>query len=186
MIKLSKREIVLFILLAIVFIALNTPWVWQNMYPIFYVEEVMEASKLFDVDPYLILAIIQIESNYVETTQSKKGAIGLMQLMPETAKWAIKEGNFPKEVVDKVNEPEVNIFIGTWYVSFLKRKFNGNYAAVVAAYNAGPGNVEKWLSQGIWDGTIEKSEWIPYGETRHYLQRVFYYYGRYQRIYDQK
>lgn len=184
MIKISVKEVMLLFLLVVIFFMLNTGIVWKAMYPIKYEDEVNEASRKFAVDPYLALAIIQIESNFNAETTSKKGATGLMQLMPDTAQWAAEQGGFPDETINFLQKPEVNIHLGIWYLSFLNKQFNGNEVAVIAAYNAGPGNVEKWLATGRWDGRAETINEIPFGETRHYIQRVLYYYGRYVEIYD--
>ncbi|MBO8171841.1 MAG: lytic transglycosylase domain-containing protein [Bacillaceae bacterium] len=182
--KITSKEILLLLTLVSLFLLLNSATVWKAMYPIHYQEEVKTASRQYDVDPYLILSIIQIESNFNHNRISKKGAVGLMQLMPDTARWVIEQAGFPEESIYNLDQPVINVHLGSWYLSFLDRKFNGNETAVVAAYNAGPGNVERWLSEGTWDGRMETIEHIPYGETRHYLHRVFYYYGRYIEIYE--
>lgn len=83
------------------------------------------------------------------------------------------------------HEPSANIELGTWYLSTLSRQFEGKRTAVIAAYNAGPGKVQKWLDEGIWDGTDATIKDIPFGETRHYVQRVNYYYDQYTDIYNE-
>ncbi len=180
----SKKETVLLVLLVITFFMLQSPIVWKSMYPISYREEVKLAADRYGLDPYLILAVIQIESNFDHDRISRKGAVGLMQLMPETAAWVIEQGNFPPDTMEFLSYPEVNVHLGSWYLSFLDKTFNGNQTAVIAAYNAGQGNVIRWLEEGRWDGRLETVSQIPYGETRHYIQRVMYYYGRYLDIYE--
>lgn len=184
--KWSRKQILLLFILVVIFTMLNSSCVWKKMYPIKYTDEVRESSRHFQVDPFLTLAIIQIESNFQPQTVSKKGAIGLMQLMPETANWAVYMGGFPPVSKKDLNRPEVNIGIGCWYLSYLDKAFNGNRVAVVAAYNAGPGNVRKWLDNGVWDGRLETISHIPFGETRHFVQRVMYYYGRYVELYKEE
>ena len=179
----TNHKITLLCLLLALFFLLNSQVFWKAIYPIHYQEEVTRSSSQYKVDPYLVYAIIQIESNFKHKRTSNKGAMGLMQIMPETAEWVIDQAQLPPPLLDMVEEPEVNIAIGSWYIAFLERKFHHNHFAVIAAYNAGPGNVEKWLKEGRWDGTYRNMSDIPFGETRHYLQRVLYFYGKYREIY---
>ena len=154
------------------------------MYPIKYEQIVHTYTSRFDVDPYLVLAIIQVESGFEEGKNSNKGAIGPMQIMPDTAKWIAKKASFPVQTMDNLHKPENNIALGSWYLQQMIQQFHGNVYATIAAYNAGPGNVQKWIQQGTWDGTLEHIQKIPYGETRHYIQRVMHFYERYQWIYE--
>lgn len=156
------------------------------MYPIKYEKEIAKIAPQYQMNPYLILAIIQVETRFNEERISEKGALGPMQLMPETAEWIIEQGRFSSHFMDYLSRPEVNIAIGSWYLSTIYRQFNQNLIATIAAYNAGPGNVNKWISQNIWDGTLENITQIPYGETRHYIQRVLFFYNRYKWIYEGK
>jgi soluble lytic murein transglycosylase len=179
----KRRITIFFIVLFVIFLFLESPLLWKAMYPVYYKNEIAQSSSKHKVDPFLVMAIIQIESKFDKKQVSNKGAIGLMQVMPSTAKWAAKQGDFSPMAVEYLDEPATNIDIGSWYVSFLYQKFNGNPYAVIAAYNAGPGNVSRWLAQGIWDGKEETISRIPFGETRHYIQRVLYYKDRYAKIY---
>jgi soluble lytic murein transglycosylase len=155
-------------------------------YPIHYKEEIKVQAEEYDVDPYLIASIIRVETNYKTGKESKKGALGIMQLMPDTAKWAMEKANLPEVTMHLIkHEPDDNIVIGTWYLSWLSKQFNGNRIAVIAAYNAGPGNVKRWIEDGVWDGQYDSVKNIPFGETRHYVQRVVYYYNQYMDIYDE-
>jgi soluble lytic murein transglycosylase len=78
---------------------------------------------------------------------------------------------------------DVSIEVGSWYLSSLTQQFGQNKIAAIAAYNAGPGNVQKWMNSGVWDGKMETVKQIPFGETRHYVQRVIYYYNKYKDLY---
>jgi soluble lytic murein transglycosylase len=181
--KILNRKAVFLCLLLALIILFNSSFFWKAMYPVQYMEEVTEAAERFNVDPFLIYAIIQIESDFKESRVSSKGATGLMQIMPNTAEWIVQQGNFPPDVLDAVNDPKVNIFLGAWYIAFLEKMFQHNHYAVIAAYNAGPGNVEKWMKEDIWDGTSHDVANIPFGETRHYIHRVLYFYGKFKEIY---
>jgi soluble lytic murein transglycosylase len=179
-----NRKYTVLCLLFLLFYFLNSSYFWKAMYPVYFENEVKEAAAKYDVDPYLVYAIIQIESNFQRERRSEKGATGLMQLMPDTAMWIIQQGNLPPTMLDHLEHPTNNIYIGAWYISYLEKKFHHNHYAVVAAYNAGPGNVEKWMKENRWDGTSQNLSRIPFGETRHYVQRVLYFYGKYKSIYE--
>lgn len=184
-----KRNRKMFILLGIllgVFLLINTPLVWKWMYPIKYQEEVIKASDRFKVNPHLVLAIIRAESDFSTDKVSKKGAIGLMQVMPDTAEWVVIQGNLQPITKEQLFEAQTNIEIGTWYLAFLLQMFGGDQIKAIAAYNAGPGKVNEWIKQDLWDGTVQTVEDIPYGETRKYVQRVVYFQERYQQVYDEQ
>lgn len=181
--KLNLKQISLLIALFGLFIVLNSSFFWKLMYPIQYHAEVQEAVEHFEVDPFLILAVVQIESKFKQEVYSRKGAVGLMQLMPETAQWANAESGLNRHPNSYIDDPRENILLGTWYLSYLLNRYEGDMVKSVAAYNAGQGHVDRWLKEGIWDGTEHRLDQIPFGETRHYISRVLYYHSRYQDIY---
>ena len=131
--------------------------------PLQYIKEydgiIRQASKRFKVDPNLIKAVIKAESDFNHKAISRKGAQGLMQLMPQTA---------DEMDVDNPFNPEENIFGGTRYLSILLERFKNNKHMALAAYNAGPEAVED--HKGI----------PPYRETRTFVKRVLSYYKKYQ------
>lgn len=173
------------LLLFLFFILVQSSYVQKLMYPIEYQDEVGISSQAFEVDPYLVMAIIRVESNFQPEVSSHKGAYGLMQLMPDTAKWMVDDGHFEPQFLERLKEPAVNIHMGSWYMSQLLNQFNGNPVAAIAAYNAGPGRVEGWMKEEKWDGQAEHIEQIPFGETRHYVQRVLFYYEKYKDIHPE-
>jgi soluble lytic murein transglycosylase len=85
--------------------------------------------------------------------------------------------------IEYLDDPKVNIDLGTWYVKHLLNNYDGDQVRAVAAYNAGPGKVGRWLVDQQWDGTFKKVNDIPYKETRNFVQRVMYYHNRYEKIY---
>jgi soluble lytic murein transglycosylase len=152
------------------------------MYPISYIQEIRMYSKQSEVDPYLVAAIIRVESNFRTGLISSKGAKGMMQLLPETADWVIHGIEMPTQK-DYLQIPAVNIQLGTNYLKYLMTQFPNNEAVQLAAYNAGQGTVRKWLENGVWDGTLNQVERIPYPETRHYVKRVLFFKEQYRTVY---
>lgn len=180
----SKKALIITGILCLIFIFVAMPLFNRLIYPLEYEEYIVDSARDTGVDPYLVIAIIRTETKFDPNKTSRVGASGLMQLMPMTVEEIIQEGNFSPAFRDYVNEPAVNIRMGSWYLANLTKKFKGNKVAVIAAYNAGPTIVQKWLDNKTWDGTSENADQIPYGETRHYVKRVTYLYQKYRSIYD--
>lgn len=171
----------------ILLVALLYSSLYQRLaYPLHYQEEIWQAASQYDVDPYLVAAVIQTESRYKKTARSSKGALGLMQLMPETAKWALRKMGYSEAAWQFIHEPALNIEVGTWYLGWLLDYYDENMVAAIAAYNAGQGAVDRWLADGLWDAREETVGRIPYSETRQYVRKVFYYYDKYRTIYSEK
>ncbi len=184
--KKRTRRRVLFVvllgLLAVLFI--KSDWLTSLLYPIHYKEDIRVSARNYGVETHLIAAIIRTESNFKTGRESRKGALGIMQVMPDTASWIVEKAGLEKISEEMLrNRADIGIEMGAWYLNFLHKQFDGNSIAAIAAYNAGQGNVRKWLSSGTWDGTIESVKEIPFGETRHYVQRVYYYYNKYKKHY---
>lgn len=181
---LKKRVLMVLLLGLMMILFLKSDWLAAWMYPVYYKEDIRASASNYGVEPHLVAAIIRSETNYRTGQESRKGALGLMQIMPETADWVVQRAGF-KEVTEDMlrHRADVSIEVGAWYLKSLDQQFDHNKVAAIAAYNAGPGNVRKWLDSGVWDGTLESVKQIPFGETRHYVQRVIYYYNKYKDIY---
>lgn len=179
----SGKQWACVILVMGILILLNHHLFWSWVYPIDYVDEVALASEKFDADPYLVLAVIQSESVFKQESVSRSGAMGVMQLMPDTATWVNQQSglDFPPEAY--IYDAEANLYIGTWYLAYLTKKYDGEFLMTLAAYNAGEGNVDRWVNNGVWDGQQETINQIPYGETRHYIRRVLFFHEKYQSVY---
>ncbi|WP_054948852.1 lytic transglycosylase domain-containing protein [Numidum massiliense] len=177
--------LLLVVMLFLLFLLIQSPFVQKTMYPVEYTEEVEISARAFDVDPFLILAIIRVESNFSPDVSSHKGAHGLMQLMPETVEWMVSDGHFERSFLDRIGEPAANIHMGSWYIGQLMHQFKGKPIAAIAAYNAGPGRVATWLKEKRWDGEEESIKAIPFGETRKYVKKVLYYYEKYREIHHE-
>ncbi|MCL2062252.1 MAG: lytic transglycosylase domain-containing protein [Firmicutes bacterium] len=131
-------------------------------YPRRYRDTVARISAEYSVPPPLVHAVIFAESGYNPNAVSPKGAVGLMQLMPQTARFCALKINvaFHEE---KLTDPHYNLQLGVFYLSYLLEKFNSE-ADAIAAYNAGEGNVRSWIDRGLTE--------IPFKETRAYVNKV--------------
>lgn len=142
----------------------------KQMYKKQYIEYVERYSQKYDVDSNLIYAIIKSESNFKSDATSNKNAKGLMQLMYSTAQ-EIAEKNNIEITEENITEPEINIMLGTQYISELIEKYSCIEVAL-AAYNAGGGTVNKWIKNGTIKSDGSDIENIPYKETNMYVRKV--------------
>ena len=155
------------------------------IYPLPHQEIVLAMADEYDVDPYLVFAIIRAESNFQTKAQSSVGARGLMQIMPETAEWIAVQMKMSDFQAEDLHQPEVNIRMGCWYLHNLSTEFKGSIPLEVAAYNAGRGKVKQWIKEGQWDGDTDNIEGIPFPETRQYVKNVLNNCEAYKAIYGQ-
>lgn len=156
---------------------------WKAYYPLFHVRTVETYAREYGLDPFLLAAVVRVESGYDRWAVSSKGARGLMQVMPETGYWAAEILGMKGFDPDHLFEPEVNLRIGTWYLARLYREFDGSRVLALAAYNSGATRVREWLAQGDWDGTEKGVKDIPYPETREFVIKVLGHAERYRRLY---
>ena len=151
---------------------------WDDLdirFPLAYREPIVEQARLRQLNSTWVYAITRQESGFMTDARSHAGALGLMQLMPATARETARRYNIPLGNTHDVLVPERNIALGTAYLSQLYSQFHGNRVLASAAYNAGPGRVRQWtrdmpaLPSDIWIETI------PFDETRAYVQAVLTY-----------
>ena len=157
----------------------------KKLYPKEYEEIIAKCAEQFNVEENLILAIIKAESNFKVNAESRKGAKGLMQIMKETAIEAAKKINIDlndENFAEEILRPEINIPIGTKYISTLLDKYENTQVAL-AAYNAGIGTVDTWIEKGIIKADGSNIEKIPYKETNQYVRKISRAYNIYQEIY---
>lgn len=145
------------------------------LFPVKYTDEILEYSEKYDLEPGFVCAIINTESRFETSAESHKGARGLMQLMPATIDWAVEGMGIKNFSYADIEEPDVNIEIGCWVLNFLSKQFNGNKELMAAAYNAGSGNVTKWLGDTKYSSDGEYLDYIPYAETANYVKKVMLY-----------
>ena len=163
----SVSFLVLFLVLIIVLVSIPLK---KSMYPVKYKNVVETCCREYSLDKNLVYAIIKTESNFKKDALSHKGAKGLMQVTDDTAKWCIEKFNL--SVSDDVYDERSNITIGCAYLSYLMEHFSGEISSAVAAYNAGQGNVSKWLSDKRYSDDGKTLKNIPYEETREYVKKV--------------
>jgi soluble lytic murein transglycosylase len=141
------------------------------MYPVPYPVQVLENAAQYDLPPHLVYAMIREESHFDRKAISRVGALGLMQLMPETGRYVARELEMPELTEEGLLDPEVNIAFGIWYASSLFKRSSDNYLWMLAAYNAGPANANRWF-RGRRAGAVEIVDGIDFKETRRYVQRI--------------
>lgn len=171
--------IIIIIVLAMLLFKIN---ILPKIYPQKYSEYVEEYAKKYELDPLLIYSIIKAESNFKEDAKSNSNAIGLMQVMLTTGQEMGKDLRKEKITEEELYKPETNIEIGVKYFKSLLDKYN-NYNLAIIAYNAGMGNLDKWLEQGIIDAEGKQIENIPFPETKNYVRKILQNYRIYKEIY---
>ncbi|HPQ94324.1 MAG: lytic transglycosylase domain-containing protein [Thiothrix sp.] len=143
-------------------------------FPMLYTDLIMEQSRNQGIRPEWVLGIMRRESAFNADAESSAKALGLMQLMPATARHVGKLLGIPVGGKADILKPETNVQLGSAYLSQMLNRFGGNYAQATAAYNAGPGRIPQWAP----DKTIDADQWvesIPYRETRRYVRAVMAY-----------
>ncbi len=156
---------------------------WRLVYPLNYFKQVQTQSSYYGNNPALIMAIIKEESHFNPYAQSGVGAIGLMQLMPQTAHEVGEKKGYQFNTTDLFN-PEFNIRMGNIYYATLKDNLGGMDISAVAAYNGGIGSVTRWKDLLHYSDTDEFVEQIPYEETKNYVHKVMTSYWNYTRVYQ--
>lgn len=157
--------------------------VLYSRYPLEYKQVIDKYSKENDIDPYLIASIINVESSFKKEAISPKDARGLMQIAEKTGQWGADELEIDNYKNESLYDPQINIKIGTWYLKKLEKEFDGKLDLILAAYNGGSGNVNKWLKNQEYSKDGVRLDKIPFKETENYLQRVKNNYKIYTRIY---
>lgn len=169
-----RSIVIISILILSVLCGLLFQVIWNSIdsvnYPREYTDYVEIYSYEYGVPESVVYSVIKVESDFESGAVSEAGAVGLMQLMPETFVWLTTENG---ENLDSATlyDPETNIKYGTYYLSQLWLRF-GNWDAVFAAYNAGPTKVEEWLENDEYSENGKSLDDIPYKETEKYVKKV--------------
>ena len=177
----TKKKI--FFVLAIFIILLTSLFIEKDiinkiLYPKKYSDYVEIYSKEFGLDENLVYSVIKVESKFRKDAISHKGAKGLMQISDITREWAKEEMNLGD--ID-IFDPEINIELGTRYISTLIERYT-NIGVALAAYNAGMTSVDKWLREGTISADGSDIENIPFKETNNYVRKILRDYEVYKEL----
>ncbi|WP_405383094.1 lytic transglycosylase domain-containing protein [Phascolarctobacterium sp.] len=135
-------------------------------------QDIITYSKKNNIDPFLIAAIIKNESNFEHRAVSKAGAVGLMQIMPDTGRWIAEQMGLKGYQDSDLYQTKTNIRMGCWYIGELEHEFKGNLVLIMIAYNAGRGQTHQWMQQYGWDYDFNDIKAIPFPDTREYVAKV--------------
>ena len=155
----------------------------KQAYPRNYSEYVTVYAEKYGIPENLVYSVIRTESDFESGAVSRVGAIGLMQIMPDTFKWLTDDILFEHMEVGMLYDPETNIRYGTFYLSYLYDRY-ADWDLAIAAYNGGLGNVDKWLADESYadgEGGLKK---IPFRETRQFVKRVNRAWDKYDKLYS--
>ncbi len=155
----------------------------KRTYRLDYPEEISAGADEFGLDPYLVAAMIHCESGNRAKAISPVGAVGLMQIMPDTGEWIAGKLDISGYEPEKLTEPAFNIRMGCWYLRFLLDRYEQDRPSALAAYNAGHGNVDKWKNDPAVSVEGELKN-IPFAETEQYLEKVQRAYEKYKTLYQ--
>ncbi len=178
--KIIKIPIIILIIILVFNISIHLV---RGFFPAKYVDEIKKYSEEYSVDPYLVMAVIKAESNYQKEAVSNKDACGLMQITPSTAKWLAEKAGISDFEDEDIYSPEINIKLGCYYLSYLYDMY-ADTKCMLAAYNAGNGTVDKWLSDFNYSTDGKTLEKIPYKETEQYINKVNNYTKIYRILYQ--
>ena len=154
---------------------------WYGLFPFPYQPEIFQHTATEQINPLLVLSVMRKESSFDPEVNSIVGAVGLMQIVPPTAQWVAEQIQLPDY---SLTNPDDNIKIGTWYLSYNHRRYNDDSLLAVASYNAGTGNVNAWLNRYDINNRDRFVEQIPFAETQDYVEGVFGNYWNYLRLYN--
>ncbi len=177
--KQNKLVSIIIFLLIIFLVLLLLKHILNLVFPIKYSEYVEKYSEECNIDKNLIYAVIKQESNFKNDVNSNKGAKGLMQLIDSTGIHLATQLGYDEH---DLYDPETNIEFGTKYLAYLIGKYKNDKIAL-AAYNAGEGNVDTWINQGIIESDGSNLQNIPFKETNMYVRRVLINYEIYSKLY---
>lgn len=179
----EPRAVVIILICSILFGFLANillDWIDRLIYPEEYYETVMKYSEEYSVPSELIFAVIKVESDFEPDAKSHAGAIGLMQMIPNTYEWLAKDKLGEFAITPMLYDPETNIKYGTYYLRYLHSKFNSWELAIIA-YNWGEGNLSNFLDEyGYEEGDYDS---IPVKETRNYIKKVMHHWDKYNELY---
>ena len=147
-------------------------WYARMWYPLEHEDVVRQEAVRNGLDPALVAAVIDTESGFVADSRSAEGAVGLMQVQPDTASFVAGLPDRPSPSPDRIGEPEVNIAYGTRFLRYLVERY-GSVDLALVAYNGGPANLGRWLGEAETQGrALRVPDDVPFAETRGFVSRV--------------
>ncbi len=163
--------------------AYGPTWYQRFFHPLSHESQIATHARAAKVDPYLVAAVINVESGFRADVVSSAGAVGLMQVKPSTAKAVARAAGMPGTMdVAALSDPDTNIRVGTLYLAELTGRYGGNVSLALAAYNAGLGNADRWA--GEWaHNKGDLSATIDFPATAHYVDEVEAQAAVYRRLY---
>ncbi|MDQ7794891.1 MAG: lytic transglycosylase domain-containing protein [bacterium] len=179
--------------IALMVLAVVAGWTflrWQ--YPLLYEDVIRHHAAELGLDPMLVAAVIRVESRFRPDAVSPKGALGLMQVMPDTGRWIASQFEMDDFSPEMLLDPFLNIRFGTWYLAHLQEEFRGDTVMALAAYNGGRSRVREWARAADWipgEGRVDGEATsfplglIPQGETRDFVIRVVRDHSLYRHLY---
>ncbi|WP_083422640.1 lytic transglycosylase domain-containing protein [Proteiniclasticum ruminis] len=182
--KKNKGGVMFLLLLLAGFLFFSGNVLYGRLFPLEHEDLIEKYAEEYGVDPYLVYGLIHTESRFQTTAISPAGAMGLMQITPETGDFIAKRLQMEDYEESMLYVPEVNIRMGIYYLSYLEESFPVKETRL-AAYNAGPNRVKGWLNDStVGSGDLLHS--IPFEETRNYVERVTFRESIYRILYFYK
>ncbi|OQB14186.1 MAG: Soluble lytic murein transglycosylase precursor [Firmicutes bacterium ADurb.Bin193] len=179
----GKFEKAIVFILALCLALLVGNLVLQKIYPLYYYDIITVNAEKYGIDPLFVASVIHAESRFPAEATSHRQAKGLMQMKEDTALWSAKQMGLSDFTVSSLYVPETNIMLGVWYLDYLSEYFEYDRTLALAAYNAGMGNVRKWLENPEYSKDGKTLSRIPYPETRRYIRKVKNNYAVYKLLY---
>jgi soluble lytic murein transglycosylase len=150
--------------------------------PLRHEDIIRQQARDKGLDPSLIAAVIYQESKFEDRTSSA-GALGMMQLLPDTAHFIAHKTGGTRFTTQDLSTPQINIAYGSWYLRYMIDRYGGNQTLAIAAYNAGEHNVDTWVQRAGGENSFDADKDIPFPETRHYVKSVLDHKRQYRKTY---
>lgn len=161
-------------------------WYARLWYPLEYEQAIVAEAERQRLDPALVAAVVHVESGFLPDSRSSQGAVGLMQVLPETARFVATQPDRPSPSPERLDEPEVNIAYGTRYLRYLVDR-HGTVPLALAAYNGGETNLTEWIDAAAARGDeLTIPDDIPFSETRGFVAKVLEAAPIYRRTYAER
>lgn len=184
--KIGRLLVILLAVLVIVLLVVvlrGKETIEHQSYPLAYEEIVEENAQANNLPTSLIYAVIRTESSFRADAESHANAKGLMQITPDTFDFIVMKTGLKDFTMDQAFDPEINIYCGSWYLRFLLDRYEQNLPVALAAYNAGMGNVGKWLKDEAYSSDGVNLHTIPFPETENYVKKVMDAKQKYEELY---